>query len=141
MIVKKNIVHLAHRRAMRALIIASVQRFKSFFVQTKFTRTLCIWTIHVSIESKSTVLLSYPQSRVNALHIVFALKNVTLVSNNKSIAVEVFDFAVSQIDNFCQNELSTVMFKLFDGKDVSLVFFSNRNNNRTCLVNCSTKSL
>ena len=60
------------------------------------------------------VLFSYPQSGVNALHIVFALKNVTLVSNKISILVEMFDFAVSQVDNFCKNELITVMFKLFD---------------------------
>ena len=67
-------------------------------------------------------LLSYPQSGVNALHIVIVLKNVTLVSNVKSILVEIFDFAVTQIDNICKNELITVLFKLFDGKDTSLVF-------------------
>ena len=64
------------------------------------------------------VLLSNPQS---VLHIVIALKNVTLVSNKKSILVEMFDFAVTQVDNFCKNELITVLFKLFDGKDASLV--------------------
>ena len=69
------------------------------------------------------VLLSYPQSGVNVLHIVIALENVTLVSNKKSILVEVLDFAVTQVDNFCKNELITVMFKLFDGTDASLVYF------------------
>ena len=70
------------------------------------------------------VLLSYPQSGVNALHIVpivIPLKNVSLVSNKKSIVVEMFDFAVTQVDNFCKNELITVLFKLFDGKDASFV--------------------
>ena len=57
------------------------------------------------------------------LHIVIALKNFTLVSNKKSILVEIIDFAVTQVDNFCKNELITVMFELFDGKDASLVFF------------------
>ena len=33
------------------------------------------------------------------------------------------DFAVTQVDNFCKNELITVMFKLFDGKDESIVLF------------------
>ena len=66
------------------------------------------------------VLLAYAQS---VLHIVIALKNVTLVSNQKSILVEMFDFAVTQVDNFCKNELITVLFKLFDGKDASLVLF------------------
>ena len=69
------------------------------------------------------MLLSYPHSGVNALHIVIALKNVTLVSNKKSVLVEMFDFAVTQVDNFCKNGLITVLFKLFDGKDTSLVFF------------------
>ena len=67
------------------------------------------------------MLLSYPQSGVNALHIVIALKNITFVSNKKSILVEVFDFAVTQVDNFYKIELITVLFKLFDGKDASLV--------------------
>ena len=66
------------------------------------------------------VLLSYAQS---VLHIVIALKNVTLVGNKKSILLEMFDFAVTQVDNFCKKELITVMFKLFDGKDTSLVLF------------------
>ena len=66
------------------------------------------------------VLLSYAQS---VLHIVVALQNVTLVSNKKSILVEMTDFAITQVYNFCKNELITVMFKLFDGKDASLVLF------------------
>ena len=66
------------------------------------------------------VLLSCSQS---VLHIVIALKNVTLESNKKSILVEMFDFAVTQVDNFCKNELITVMFKNFDGKDASVVLF------------------
>ena len=69
------------------------------------------------------VLLSYPQLGVNALQIVTALKNVTLVSNKISILVEMFDFAVTQVDNFCKNELITVMFKLFDGENANLVLF------------------
>ena len=70
-----------------------------------------------------TIVLSYPQSGVNALNIVIALKKITPVSNKKSILVEMFDFAVTQVDNFCNNELITIVFKLFDGKDASLVFF------------------
>ena len=66
-------------------------------------------------------LLSHPQSVT--LHIVIALKNITLVSNKKLILVQMFDFSVTQVDNFCNNELITVMFKLFDGKDASVVLF------------------
>ena len=65
-------------------------------------------------------LLSYAQS---VLHIVIALRTVTLVGNKKSILVEMFDFTITQVDNFCKNELIPVMFKLFDGKDASLVLF------------------
>ena len=68
-------------------------------------------------------LLSYAQSGANALHLVSALKNVTLVSNQKSIVLEMFDFAVTQVDNFCKNDLITVMLNLFDGKDASIVVF------------------
>ena len=68
------------------------------------------------------MLLSYPQSRLSALHIVNAVKNVTHVSNKISILVEMFDFAVIQVDNFYKNELISVMFKLFDGKDASPFF-------------------
>ena len=69
------------------------------------------------------VLLSYPQLNMNGLHIVIALINVTFVGNKKSILVEMFDFAVTEVDNFCQNESVTVLFKLFDGKNTSLVLF------------------
>ena len=62
-------------------------------------------------------------SFILSLNVIFSLRNVTLVSNKKSILVEMFDFAVTQVDNFCKNELITVMFKLFDGKDASLVLF------------------
>ena len=86
------------------------------------------------------VLLSSPQSGVNAMHFVIALKNVTLVSNKKSILLEKFDFAVITVDDFCKNELITVMFKFLMKKTQDL-FFSNRNNIQICLFKCSTISL
>ena len=72
---------------------------------------------------RTIVLLPYPKSGVNALYIVIALKNVTLVSKKKSILVEMIDLTVTQVDNLCKNELITVMFKLFNGKDAVLVLF------------------
>ena len=102
LIFKRNIAHLTHRRALRALIIASAERLKSLFVQAKFTQ-FGQYTSPMII----LALLSYAQSE---LHIVNALKNVTLVSNKKSILVEMLDFAVTQVDNFCKNELITLMF-------------------------------
>ena len=53
MISKRNIAHLAHRRALRTLKIASAERLKSLFVQTKVTRTLCIRIIQVPNEPYS----------------------------------------------------------------------------------------
>ena len=123
LIFKRNIPHLAHRCALRALIIASAERLKNPFVQAQFTQALCIWTIHVPYENKSAIVIH--TIGVNALHIVIALKNVTLVSDKKSILVEMFDFAVTLVDNFCKNELIAVMFKLFDEK-TRLVFFKPR---------------
>ena len=32
-----------------------------------------------------------------------------------------FDFAVTEVENFCKIELINVLFKLFDGKDAILV--------------------
>ena len=72
---------------------------------------------------RTMTLLSYAQSGVNALHIVTTLKTVTLVGNKKSILVEMFHFTATQVYNICKNELVTVLFKLFYGKDASLVLF------------------
>ena len=55
--IKRNIAHLTHRRALRTLIIASAERLKSFFVQAKFTQTLCIRTIHISNEYNSVIII------------------------------------------------------------------------------------
>ena len=101
LIFKRNILHLAHRRAFRTLIIASAERLKSLFVQAKFTRALCIWTIHVPKDNNRAFVM--PTIRVIALHIVIALKKVTIVSNKKSIPVELLDFGVTQVDKFCKN--------------------------------------
>ena len=52
-----NTAHLAHRRALQALIIASAERLKNLFVQEKCTRTLCFWTIHVTNENNSAIVI------------------------------------------------------------------------------------
>ena len=57
LIFKKNIAHLTRRRTLRALIIVSAERLKTLFVQAKFTRTLCIWTIHVPNENDSAIVI------------------------------------------------------------------------------------
>ena len=58
----------------------------------------------------------------------------------ESIFVEMFDFAVTQVDNFCKNELINVLFNLFDGQ-TQVLFFSNQNDNRICPFKCSAISL
>ena len=72
LIFKRNILHLEHRCALRALITASAERLNSFFVQAKFTRTLCIGTIHIPIENNSTIVIN--TIRGDALHIVIVQK-------------------------------------------------------------------
>ena len=57
LILERNIAHLAHRRALRTLIIASAERLKSVFVKANFTRTLCIGTRHVPIENNGAIVL------------------------------------------------------------------------------------
>ena len=53
------------------------------------------------------VLLSYPQG-VNALHIVNALDYITLVCNVISVVVEMVNFTMVKVDNFCENKLIAV---------------------------------
>ena len=105
LIFKRKFAQLAHRPALRTLIIASAQKLKSslpeHFVFRKYTSPMRI-----------KVLLSNPQSSMKKLHIVIAIKNMTLVSNKKWILLKMFDFAVTQVDNFCKNELIIVMFKI-----------------------------
>ena len=49
LIFKRNIAHLAHRRTLRTLIIASAERLKSLWT--------ILWTIHVPNEKKSAVVI------------------------------------------------------------------------------------
>ena len=75
--------------------------------------------LQVSLIQNTSPFVSFMLSS----YVITAVKNVPLVSNKKSINVQMFDFAVTQVDNFCKTELITVMFKLFDGKDASVVLF------------------
>ena len=52
-----SVAHLTHRRALRTLIIAPAERLKSLSVQAKFTQTVCFWTIHVSNENNSAIVM------------------------------------------------------------------------------------
>ena len=113
-IFKSNIAHLAHRRSLRTLIIAPAERLKSLFVQAKFTLTLWIGKIHVPNENNSAIFI--PTIRGECAAYRNCSKNVTSVSNIKSILV-------TQVDNFCKNELITKKFKLSDGKDSRFVLF------------------
>ena len=65
--------------------------------------------------------MSYLQSGVNALHIVIALNYSTLVCNLISVPVEMVNFATVKGDNFYNNKLIAVYFKVFDGKYLGIV--------------------
>ena len=101
------------------------------------------------------VLLSYPQSGVNAIHIVIALYLFKLACNLISVLVEMVNFIMVKVDNFCKNKLIAVYFKLFDGK-YAFCFFQIRtinefdyldvqrycysNEQRDCLLTLSIQS-
>ena len=67
------------------------------------------------------VPLSYPQSGVNALHIVIALNYFTPVCNRISVFVEMVIFAMVKVGNFPKDELIAVYFERFDGKYARIV--------------------
>ena len=57
LIFKRIIAHLTHRYALRASIIVSAETLKCPVVHAKFTRTLCIWTIHVPNDINSAIVI------------------------------------------------------------------------------------
>ena len=67
------------------------------------------------------MLLLYPQSVLNALHIMIALSYFTFVCNVISVLVEMVNFATVKFDNICKNKVIAMLFKLFDGKDARTV--------------------
>ena len=117
MILKRKIAHLAHRRALRTLIIASAEKLKSLFLQATFSQTVCIWTIHVPNDNNDTIVIP----TISATHRNYSEKCYTC-KQQKPILVEMIDFTVTQVDNFCKNELITVMFKFLVEKTQALFF-------------------
>ena len=95
------------------------REFEKFFVHANFIRTHCIWKY--TSPKKIRVLLSFPQSGVNALHIVIAVNFFTLVCNVISVLVEMVLFTMVKIDTFCKIKLIPVYFKLFDEKYARIV--------------------
>ena len=72
LILKRNIAHLAHRPTLRTLIIASCQEIEKSFLCRQSLPKHFVFGQNTS-PMRIKVLLSYPQSGVNALHIVIAL--------------------------------------------------------------------
>ena len=54
------------------------------------------------------MLLSYRESGVNALRIVTALNSFTLACHVTSVLVDVANFAMVKVENFCRNKLIAV---------------------------------
>ena len=57
---------------------------------------------HYMSPMRLIVLMSLPQSGMNALHIVFAIKYFTLVCNVTSVLVELMNFTMVNVDKFCE---------------------------------------
>ena len=107
------------------------ERLKSLFVQAKLTQTLCIWVLHIPNENYSAIVM--PTIRGECTTHCNCSQKCHTCKQKKSILVEMFDFAVTQFDNFCKNELITVMFIIFDGKDTSLGFFKPKRQSNLCV--------
>ena len=67
------------------------------------------------------MLLSYRESGVNALRNVTALNSFSLACHPTSVLVDVANFAMVKVENFCRKKLIAVKFKLFVGKDARIV--------------------
>ena len=112
-------MHLAHRHALRSLIIASAERLESLFVQAKLTRFLCIWTIHVHNENKSAIVIPTIRGEGATHFNCFQLFHTCLQRN--IVHVEMVNFTMVKVDNFCKSKSIAVYFKLFDGKNTGVV--------------------
>ena len=106
LIFKRNSAHLGDRCALRSLIIVSVERFKSLSCRQNLPEQFVFG--QYTSPMRVIVLLSYPQSGVKALYIVTALKYFTLVCNVMLVFVEMVNFAMVKVDNFCTIKLIAV---------------------------------
>ena len=73
---KGYFAHQTHGLALRTLLVASAESLNKLFVHAKNTRLHSIWTKHVSNKFQKTSAI--PAIKVNALHIVIAVKCFTL---------------------------------------------------------------
>ena len=106
LIFKRNIAHLAHRPTLRTLIIASAKRLKSLLVEAKFTQTLCIWTIHVPNENNSAI--DIPTIRSECTTHCNCSQFFHTCLQRKIVVVEMVNFTMAKVDNFCENKLIAV---------------------------------
>ena len=67
------------------------------------------------------VIPSYPQSGMNALHIVIALNYFTFVCNLISVLVEMINFAMVKVDSFGKERIDCRVVQIYDGKDARIV--------------------
>ena len=106
LIFKRNIAHLAHRRTLLTLIIASAESLKNLLYRQSLAKHFVYG--QYTPPMKVIVRRSYPQSGVNALHIVIALSYSTMVCNIISVLVEMVNFAMIKVNNFCDNKMTAM---------------------------------
>ena len=106
LITKRNITHLTQRRALRALIITSAERLKSLFVKAKFTRTFCIWAIHVPNENNSAIIIPTIKGEC-ATHCNCSQLFHTCLQRNICSCRD-GEFRMVKIDILCKNKLIAV---------------------------------
>ena len=109
---ERNIAYVTYGRPWRTLI-------KDFFTSQTIPAHILFGQYTFLIRSKT--LLADRQSEKNVLHNAIALKYFTLVWNVILVLVEVVNFAIVEVNNFCRYELITIKLKLFDGKNACFV--------------------
>ena len=75
---------------------------KSFCASKVYLNTLYLDNTRSQWNNSAVVVSTI---RVNALHILIALKYFTLVCNLTPVPVEMVNFAIVKVDNFCKNKL------------------------------------
>ena len=100
LIFKRNIAHLTHRQ------IAFAERLKVFLCMQSLPEHV-VFGRYTSL-MRIIVLFLYPQSGVNALHILIAFNYFTPACNVIFVLVKMVNFAMVRVDIFCKKKLIAV---------------------------------
>ena len=136
LIFKNNLAHLAHRRALRTLTIASAERLKSLFVQANNTWTLWIRKRHVSIESIRAIIIPTIRGECATLRDCSHLFHTCLQRNIGSCSDGEFHGLTISVRTTWLPFSSNILMA-----STQELLFLTRNGKRICPFGCSKISL